>query len=257
MKRKGLLSSLYIILILFLIYAPMLIIIAYSFNASENNAIWTGFTLDWYRELFSDTEILHALIYSIQLALYSTLVSVVIGTLAAVGMKKYMFRGKGVLNALSYLPIMLPEIILGVAFLMFFSILKLPFGMLTLVISHVTFCIPFILILVRARLFDLDSSIEEAARDLGASAPYAFLTVTLPLIAPAVLSGALLSIAMSFDDVIISSFTMGMETPLPIKIYSMLKLGMTPEINALCAVTLVVIFLVVGLFQVSKFRRKN
>ena len=158
---------------------------------------------------------------------------------------------------LSYIPIMLPEIILGVAFLMFFSILKLPFGMLTLVLSHVTFCIPFVMILVRTRLYDLDPNIEEAARDLGAGKSYAFFTVTLPLIAPAIASGAFLSIALSFDDLIISTFTMGLETPLPVKIYSMLKLGLTPEINALCAIMLLAIFVVVGVFQVFTLKTKR
>lgn len=257
MKKKSSWSSLYVWFILLLLYIPMFIVIIYSFNASKNNAMWTGVTLDWYRSLFQNADIISSLWYSVRLALWSALCSVVIGTGAAVGMSRSYFRTKGLLNTLSYIPIMLPEIILGVAFLMFFSLLKLPFGMLTLVISHVTFCIPFIMILVRTRLYDLDPNIEEAARDLGAGRGYAFLTVTLPLIAPAILSGAFLSIALSFDDLIISTFTMGMQTPLPVKIYSMLKLGLTPELNALCALMLLAIFAVVGVFQVLKWKTKR
>lgn len=257
MKKKTVWSSLYVWFILLLLYIPMFVVIVYSFNASENNAVWAGFTLDWYKSLFANEDILSSLWYSVQLALWSALGSVLVGTAAATGMSRYYFRTKGLLNMLSYVPIMLPEIILGVAFLMFFSLVKLPFGMLTLVLSHVTFCIPFVLILVRTRLYDLDPHMEEAARDLGASKGYAFFTVTLPLIAPAIASGAFLSIALSFDDLIISTFTMGLETPLPVKIYSMLKLGLTPEINALCAVMLVAIFVVVGVFQVFKFRTKR
>ena len=163
----------------------------------------------------------------------------VIGTLAAVGMPKAKLPGKGAVEYLSQLPIMIPEIILGMVFMTFFALLGLPFGMLTLIIAHTAFCIPYIYMLVKARLVGLDKSLAEAARDLGASEVRVFFDIILPLIAPAIASGMLLSFAMSFDDVIISIFVTGVNVnTLPIKIYSQMKTGVTPEINALCTVML-------------------
>lgn len=153
---------------------------------------------------------------------------------------------------------MVPEIILGMAYLAFFSFLRLPFGMLTLVLAHTTFCVPYIFINVKARLAGLDPAIGEAARDLGASAPRAFFDITLPLIAPSILSGALLAFAMSMDDVVISFFATGAQTStLPLQIYSMLKMGVTPEINALCTLMLGAVFLIVAVGRLVSARRQR
>ncbi|MDR1972107.1 MAG: ABC transporter permease [Treponema sp.] len=235
MKKNGPLPKLYIILILGLMYVPILLVILYSFNASRISSVWNGFTLDWYRELFRDRSMFQALRNSVVLGLLSSFGAALIGTLAAVGMPRARIPGRKVMEYLSILPIMVPEIILGMVFLAFFSLLSLPFGMLTLVIAHTAFCVPYTYLLVKARIAGLDKSYMEAARDLGAGELRAFFDITLPLILPAIVSGILISFAMSFDDVIISVFVTGVNTnTLPIKIYSQIKTGVTPKTNALC-----------------------
>ncbi|MDR1538268.1 MAG: ABC transporter permease [Clostridiales bacterium] len=236
MKRRSALPGIYMGAILTLMYLPIVLVIIYSFNESKTSSVWTGATWDWYIQLFKDGSMISALKNSVVLALASSVSAAFIGTLGAVGMSKAKLRGASAMEYISTLPIMLPEIILGMVFLAFFSLIRLPFGMLTLIISHTSFSIPYVLLLVKARLSGMDKSYEEAARDLGASELQAFLTVTLPLVAPAIVSGMLLAIAMSFDDVIISVFVTGVNTnTLPIKIYTQIKTGVTPKTNALCA----------------------
>jgi spermidine/putrescine transport system permease protein len=231
----------YITLIITIMYIPILIMIVYSFNRSRLSSVWDGLTLGWYRELFRDRALFSALKNSVILALLSSLAAAAIGTLGAAGTVR---AGTGarlrppaasVMEYLAVLPIMTPEIILGMVLLAFFSLLGLPFGMTTLVIAHTSFCIPYVYLLVKARLSGLDKSYMEAARDLGATETRAFLDILLPMVLPAVVSGMLLSFAMSFDDVIISVFVTGVNTnTLPVRIYSQIKTGVTPKINALC-----------------------
>ncbi len=200
--------------------------------------------------LFRDAAIFEALGNSLLLATLSCLSAAVIGTLGAVGMQRIRSRTAGPIEYLSTLPIMIPEIILGMVFMAFFSLLGLPFGMTTLVIGHTAFCIPYVFMLVKARLVGMDPALAEAARDLGAGEVQVFLHITLPLITPAILSGMLLSFAMSMDDVIISIFVTGVSiNTLPIKIYSQIKFGVTPEINALCTLMLAATILLVCLSQ--------
>ena len=181
--------------------------------------------------------------------------------MGAVGMAGRTFFGKGALEGLSTVPIMIPEIILGMAYLSFFSLLQVPFGMLTLVAAHTTFCVPYIFINVKASLQSLDPALGEAALDLGASRRRGFFDITAPLIFPSILSGSLLAFAMSMDDVVISFFVTGPETAtLPLQVYSMLKMGVTPEINALCTVMLGTVFLLVAgarLFQSARKAKKG
>ena len=175
-------------------------------------------------------------------------------TLGAIGMARVNYKSKGMIEYLSSIPIMVPEIILGMVFMAFFSLLNLPFGMVTLVIAHTAFSIPYVFMMVKARLVGIDKSLEEAARDLGASPSRIFWDITLPLILPAVASGCLLAFAMSFDDVVISIFVNGPRmSTLPIKVYTQMKTGVTPEINALCTIILIVVVLV--LLVSSFFRR--
>jgi spermidine/putrescine transport system permease protein len=212
-------------------------VVIYSFNEGRNSSVWSGLSLKWYGELFKDSSMIDSLKNSFILAAISSISAAVIGTLGAVGMSKAKFRSAGPVEYLSTLPIMMPEIILGMIFLSFFSLVGIPFGMLTLVIAHAAFSIPYVLLLVKARLAGMDKSFEEAARDLGATELQAFLTITLPLTAPAIVSGMLLAIAMSFDDVIISIFVAGVNTnTLPIRIYTQIKTGVTPKTNALCTI---------------------
>jgi spermidine/putrescine transport system permease protein len=235
MRRLRRLPSLYMGVILLMMYVPILLVIVYSFNTSRLSSVWNGFTLAWYGELFRDRSMFQALRNSVVLALLSSLSAGFIGTLAAAGMARSRPPGAGVMEYLATLPIMVPEIILGMVFLAFFSLLALPFGMFTLVIAHTAFCIPYVYLMVKARLEGLDKTYIEAARDLGAGEVRAFYDITLPLILPALISGMLLSFAMSFDDVIISVFVTGVHTnTLPIKIYSQIKTGVTPKTNALC-----------------------
>jgi len=229
-------SHVYIALALFVMYLPIFFVIVYSFNASRLTSVWSGFTLDWYRELFRDRSMFEALRNSLVLGLMSSVTAGVVGTLSANGLARARIFGGGVMSYLSTLPIMAPEIILGMVFIVFFSLIGLPFGILTLYIAHTSFSIPYVFLMVKARLAGLEKCYEEAARDLGASGARAFIDITLPMIFPAILSGMLLAFAMSFDDVIISVFVAGVNfNTLPIKIYSQLKTGVTPKTNALCA----------------------
>ena len=229
----------YLSFLLVLMYVPIVLVIVYSFNVSRLSSAWNGFTLDWYRDLFRDRTMFEALRNSLILATISSFSASIIGGLGAVGMvwgKSIHKPGGRIMEYLSILPIMTPEIILGMVLLAFFSILALPLGMLTLVLAHTSFCIPYVYLLVKARLAGLDKSYIDAARNLGAGTWRAFWDIILPLIMPAVISGMLLSFAMSFDDVIISIFVTGPHTnTLPIRIYTQLKIGVTPKTNALCS----------------------
>jgi spermidine/putrescine transport system permease protein len=239
--KRGRLFPFFIALILILMYIPILLVIVYSFNQSRLSSVWTGFTLRWYVELFRDRAMFQALRNSLVLGILSSAAAALLGTLGAFGASGAGSRirsrpaGSRMMEYLSILPIMIPEIILGMVLLTFFALLGLPFGMFTLVIAHTAFCVPYPLLLVKARLAGLDKSCAEAARDLGAGAARAFYDITLPAILPAVISGILISFAMSFDDVIISVFVTGVHTnTLPIRIYSRLKTGISPKTNALC-----------------------
>nr|WP_317362376.1 ABC transporter permease [uncultured Blautia sp.] len=248
MKKKWKWPKVYLAILTLLMYLPLVMVVIFSFNESRLSASFTGFSLKWYEILAQDRDLKEALMNSIVLGVLSCGISAVIGTLGAVGMARVNYRSKGMMEYLSTIPIMIPEIILGMVFLVFFSLLNLPFGMITLVIAHTTFCVPYIFMMVKARLVGIDKSLEEAARDLGAGPVRTFFDITMPLIMPAVLSGSLLAFAMSFDDVVISIFVNGPRlNTLPVKVYAQLKTGVTPEINALCTIILAVIILVLGL----------
>ena len=234
----------YSALIFLFLYLPIAVLIILSFNESPSRAVWGGFSLKWYRDLFADEGMFEALLNSLVLALTSSVLAAILATAAALGIKNARLPGKRLLEQASLLPLIIPEIVLGMVFLSFFSLLGLPFGMLTLILAHTAFCVPYIYTQVRARLTVMDHAVVEAARDLGASGWTAFFTVTLPMLAPAILSGMFLSFAMSFDDVIISIFCTGVSVnTLPIRVYTQLKTGVTPEINALCTLMLAVTIL--------------
>ncbi len=251
-------------LVLVLLYLPILVVVLFSFNANPGrtaNFQFEGFSLQWYRGLFDPvTGYGAALMSSLTIAFWSVALSAVVGSLGAIGLARRQARkhvlaraGAAALSLgeqLAVLPIMIPEIILGIAFLALFTALRLPFGMVTLVLSHITFCVPYIFITVKGRLSTLDPGLEEAARDLGASPLKALTTVTLPLALPAVLSGCLLAFAMSMDDFVISFFVNGpTTTTLPLKVYSSVKVGVPPHVNALCTVMLAAVFALVALGQ--------
>lgn len=254
--RNSTLANVYLGLMIVLMYVPILLVIIYSFNESKISSVWAGFSLKWYEELFRDRSMLDAAINSLILATVSSFLAAIIGTLAAVGMPKAKLISKSVIEYISTLPIMIPEIILGMVFLAFFTLLRLPFGMITLTIAHTSFCIPYIYMLVKARLVGIDKSYAEAAKDLGATEWNVFFDITLPLVMPAIVSGMLLSFAMSLDDVVISVFVTGVTTnTLPLKIYTQLKTGVTPKTNALC--TLMFVTTLVVLVLASWVSRKT
>ena len=237
-------------------YLPILIVIIYSFNENKLTAIWSGFSLKWYAELWKDKDLMEALKNSLILGVLSCFCAGVIGTIGAVGMARMNYKTKGIMEYVSMLPIMIPEIILGMVFLAFFSAISLPFGMTTLVIAHTTFCIPYIYMMVKARLVGMDPTLLEAARDLGASEIRAFWDITLPLIMPAVASGSLFAFAMSFDDVVISVLvTNSRINTLPIKVFSRIKFGVSPEINALSTIMLSVTLIII--LSVVRINKKN
>jgi len=212
------------------LYVPLAIVVAYSFNDSRLNAEWVGFTLGWYRQLFYDQDMLTAAGNSLAIALTASAVSTVLGTMAGVALYRYKTR---LLQILVLAPIAIPEILMGVSLLIFFVLLDFTLGLVSVTLAHITFCIGFVAIVVRARLAGMDESLTEAARDCGASPWNAFRYVTLPLIMPGVIAGALMAFTLSIDDFVITFFTAGAGTvTLPLQIYSMIKIAVTPEVNA-------------------------
>ncbi|MBN2618466.1 MAG: ABC transporter permease [Spirochaetales bacterium] len=255
-KKIGNVASIIHASIIFIfLYLPIIVVVAFSFNKSKINIVFTGFTFEWYGKILKNTRLIDALENTVIVAIVSTLLAVIIGTLAAVGMNKYRFKGKKVVDALLYIPVVIPEIIFGIALLALFSTAKLKLGLGSLIVAHTTFCIPFVVFTVRARLVGIDPHIEEAAMDLGAKRIRTFFEVLLPSIMPGVVSGALLSMTISMDDVIISFFTTGPQsTTLPIQIYSMVKSGISPDVNALSTIILIVTIVVVILSQSRMLR---
>jgi spermidine/putrescine transport system permease protein len=242
MNLHGLMSYIFL-------YAPILILVVFSFNASRfASAAWRGFTLDWYVQLFQNEAIGSALRNSLIISLSSTIISTIFGTMVALAMERYTFRGKLAFDALLYLPIIIPDIAMAVMLLLFFVLARIPLGRTTIIISHIAFNISFVAIVVRARLAQFDRTLEEAAQDLYADHWQTFRRVTLPLLMPGILGGALLAFTLSLDDFVITFFTAGPgATTLPLRIYSMVKLGVTPEINALSAVMILVSIVLVFL----------
>ncbi len=212
------------------LYGPLLIVVAYSFNDSTMNAKWVGFTLDWYRKLLRNEEMLTAAWNSLVIALVASAISTVLGTMAGYAMYRYKLR---LLPFLVVAPIAIPEILMGVSLLIFFVAVNLTLGMVSITLAHIAFCIGFVAIVVRARLAGMDEALVEAARDLGATPLAAFRLVTLPLIMPGVVAGALMAFTLSIDDFVITFFTAGAGAmTLPLKIYTMVKITVTPEVNA-------------------------
>jgi spermidine/putrescine transport system permease protein len=222
------------------LYAPIVILVVFSFNSSRFVSTWEGFSFRWYVELFDDAAMGAALKNSLIVAFSSTLLSVVFGTMVALVMERHQFLGKTAFDALLYLPIIIPDIAMAVMLLLFFVMSKIGLSLVTIIISHVAFNISFVAVVVRARLVGFDRSLEEAAQDLGANELQTFWHVTLPLLMPAILGGGLLAFTLSLDDFVITFFTAGVgSTTLPLRIYSMVKLGVTPEINAISTLLLV------------------
>ena len=236
----------YPILIYGFLYLPILVLIVYSFNDSKYSLEWQGMTWTWYQNLFDDPDLLQVALNSTLIATLSATVATGIGTLAAVALYRYEFFGKPLLQSLIFVLMMTPDIVMGIALLILFVSLSLPLGFWTLLLAHITFNIPFVVVTVLSRISGFDRHLIEAAKDLGATEFQTVRRIVLPLLMPAVAAGWLLSFTLSMDDVMVSFFVTGPTFEiLPLKIYSMVRLGVTPEINALCTIMLgVTLFLI-------------
>lgn len=259
-RKKVYLKNIFITLVMLFLFLPILILVIFSFNTSKLNVVFTGFTFEWYLKLFENKNLLEAFRNTILIAVLSTAISTIIGTISAVGLRKYNFFGEKFIGKLIYIPIVIPEIVLGIALLSIFTLFKLKLGFWTVLLAHISFSVPFVITNVRSTLYSISPSIEEAAEDLGASKFETFWRVTLPLIKPGVISGAILAFTLSMDDVVISYFTAGPGTnTLPLYIYSNIKTGITPDVNALTTIMLVltIIILVASAKISSRLREKR
>lgn len=250
-KKPSLGLRLYAILAYAYIYLPIILLIIFSFNTQKLNVRWEGFTLHWYRELFRDQDVLLATRNTLIVAFVSTLVATIIGTLAALALQRYRFPGYTLAESILYIPVIIPEVVMGISLLVFFAMISFRLGLTTITLSHIAFNIPFVTLVVRARLHGFDKSIEEAAMDLGANWLITFWRVTLPTIMPGVLAGALLAFTLSLDDYVITYFTAGPgSTTLPLRVFSMVRFAVTPEVNALSALWILTVFVVLGMGQI-------
>lgn len=271
-KQSIILQRTYIILIFCFMYLPIAVMIAFSFNESKSRSNFTGFTLDWYKSLFHNEMILSALGLSLVVALIAAVVATVVGTAAAIGINAMGKRSQAVINNISYMPVVNPEIITGVSLMLLFVVVKdgiawanqnlgwtLPeniFGLPTLLIAHISFCLPYVIFNVSPKLRQLDVRVYEAALDLGCNPKQAFFKVVLPELAPAILSAFLICLTYSIDDFLISYFTSGTTQTLPIVIYSMTRKKVSPEINALSTVMFLVILAIILVYNYLDGRRE-
>jgi spermidine/putrescine transport system permease protein len=237
--RRGVMLWIASLLAYLFLYVPLAIVVAYSFNDSRLNAEWVGFTWHWYQVLLHDEGMLQAAANSLFIAFVASIVATVLGTMAGIAMHRYQSK---LLPFMVITPVAMPEILLGVSLLLFFiQVLNLTLGMISVILAHITFCIGFVAIVVRARLSGMDESIFEAARDLGATPWETFRHVTFPLILPAVIAGFLMSFTLSLDDFVITFFTAGVGvSTLPLQIYSMIKIAVTPEVNAVSTLLMLI-----------------
>lgn len=243
MRYNKRIDNLCLWLVFIFLFLPILVLIVFSFNTSKLNIVFEGFTLRWYVELFRNRMLLEALWNTLIVAVISTVVSTVIGTISSYALKRFDFPMKKFINELLYIPIVIPEIVLGISLLCIYALLKIELGMFTLILSHIAFSIPFVIINVNSVMDMMNPHLEEAASDLGASKLKTFFYVVLPTLIPGILSGAQLAFTLSLDDVVISYFTAGPESnTLPLQVFSMIKTGVTPDVNAMITILLLVIF---------------
>lgn len=248
--KNSIVKSSYATLVYLLLYTPIAVVIIFSFNNATFSSLWHGFTWHWYKVLFHDREILTVVLHSLTIGILASTIAVVIGTIAAVSLFRYQFSGKQLLHGLLFILIISPDIIMGISLLILYNAINIPLGFWSLLLAHITFCIPFVAVTVYSRVVTLNKYIFEAARDLGANDFTIFGKIVIPLLLPAIIAGWLLSFTLSLDDVIISYFVSGPGYEiLPLKIFSMVRLGVKPEVNALCTIMLGVTLIIVLLSQ--------
>jgi putrescine transport system permease protein len=239
------------------LYLPIVLLVVFSFNESKLVTVWAGFSVKWYVALFNNQGLMDAAWVTIRVALISATVATTLGTMAALALTRYTrFRGRLLFSGMVYAPLVMPEVITGLSLLLLFVAIGFDRGFWTLTLAHITFSMCFVTVVVQSRLLSFDRSIEEAALDLGATPVKTFFEVTLPVIAPAVMSGWMLALTLSLDDLVTSSFTSGPgATTLPMKIYSQVRLGVTPEINAAC--TILISFVAIGVIIASVMTKRR
>jgi len=250
------LGDLYAILMYAVFYIPVAVMIAFSFNDAQRNYYWQGFTTDWYGKLFSfaNTDLWDALLYSVIIAVLDTIISVTIGVLGGIGLKKFRFVGKKFIDMMIYVPIIVPEIVLAVAMLIIFMTIGVKLGMGTILIGHCTFCIPYAVVTIKGRISGDNETLQEASMDLGANRFQTFWKVTVPSIMPGIMSAAFLSFTLSIDDVVMSNMLAGArQSTLPVLILSLNRTGITPDANALT--TVMIVALVLGMLAVNGLQR--
>lgn len=250
------LGDLYAILMYAVFYIPVAVMIAFSFNDAQRNYYWQGFTTNWYGKLFSfaNTDLWDALLYSVIIAVLATIISVTIGVLGGIGLKKFRFVGKKFIDMMIYVPIIVPEIVLAVAMLIIFMTIGVKLGMGTILIGHCTFCIPYAVVTIKGRISGDNETLQEASMDLGANRFQTFWKVTVPSIMPGIMSAAFLSFTLSIDDVVMSNMLAGArQSTLPVLILSLNRTGITPDANALT--TVMIVALVLGMLAVNGLQR--
>ena len=249
-------SRIYSGLILLFLYAPIVVLMVFSFNDSKSTSSWDGFSLRWYVELFEDERMQTAFFYTILVAIIATIISTLIGTVAAIGIFKLTKRSQALVLNINYLPVISPDIVIAVALMGLFLSFNMDFGFMTMLLSHVMFSIPYVILAVLPRLYGMNPNLAEAAMDLGATPMQAIRKVVIPEILPGILSGALIAFTMSIDDFVISYFTTGNGvTNLSIEVYSMARRGIRPTVNALA--TIMVSIVLVGVIVVNKYQKRQ
>lgn len=238
--RKRWMQAVLLVNFVFL-YFPIIALIAFSFNDSKRNIVWKGFTLKYYEKAYNNVALHEAFANSMIVASISTVTATILGSMIGLALYRYRFPGKPAFEGWSSLPIVIPEICMGVAMMAFFYTVKIPLGLFTITVSHIAFSIPFVAVVIRARMAGFDKSLEEVSRDLGASQWQTFWNITFPYMLPGIVAGALLAFTLSLDDFVITFFTSGPgSTTFPLKIYSMVRFSVTPEVNAASTVLIVV-----------------
>ncbi len=256
MNGTGRLLGSWTALVMVFLYLPIAILIGFSFNTSRLNILWEGFTLQWYSEVWHDKVLVRSLQNSLYVAAITTVLSVALGTAGAWLLHRYRFRGAQFWQTLVYVPMLVPEVIMGVSLLILFSSLSFQAGFTTVIISHVTFCFPFVMVAVQARLAGLDPALEEAAMDLGATPSVAFRKVLVPYLMPAIVSGALMTFSLSLDELIVTYFTAGAGSrTLPLEIFGRVKKGLDPTLNAIS--TVFILFTVVLVVSTELLKRRS
>lgn len=252
---KKLSSKLYMALVFGFLYIPIFVLIINSFNASKSRTVWTGFTFDWYKKLFNNEVILNSLVNTLIIAVIASVIATILGTAAAIGIFNMKRMTKSLIINITYLPIINPEIVTGVSLMLLFVFLNIDLGVVTLVLAHITFCVPYVILNVLPKLHQMNRHLYEAAMDLGCNPMQAFFKVIIPEIMPGIITGFLMSITYSIDDFVISYFTHGATSQtLPITIFSMTRRKVSPEVNALSAIIFVVILVVLLIMNIREIR---